>query len=94
MLTVVLWRSCCVCGRWEAGIARSFGLTTDEALDTITVNVADMFGLGGAAEGGLGRLHVGAKANFVALNGDPLSLQSTPQLVVVGSAVECRPQQL
>lgn len=31
--------------RWEAGWAREYGLTTAEALATVTVNPADMFGM-------------------------------------------------
>jgi imidazolonepropionase-like amidohydrolase len=45
--------------RWEAGWAREYGLTTFEALATVTVNPADMFGLPNK-----GRIIVGQDADF------------------------------
>lgn len=41
-----------------------------------------------------GRIKVGEKANFVAYNGDPLSLQSYVQMIGMGETVVCEPAQL
>ncbi|KAL6063889.1 Composite domain of metallo-dependent hydrolase [Balamuthia mandrillaris] len=76
--------------RWEAGLAKETGLTTREALATVTSAIADIFGLGG----GHGRIKQGTVAELVVFDDDPLSLHSHPLLVIVGHHLECRPQQL
>jgi hypothetical protein len=59
--------------RQVAGNAVREGMTHQGAMDAITVNVADVFGLQSH-----GRLGPGAHANVVAWSGDPLEISSFP----------------
>jgi imidazolonepropionase-like amidohydrolase len=69
---------------YAAGYAVAYGLPYDEALKAITLNPAEMFGLGDS----LGSLDVGKTANIVVANGDPLDVRtSVEQVFIEGSAV-------
>ena len=62
----------------------AYGLPYDEALKAITLNPAEMFGLGDT----LGSLDVGKTANVVVANGDPLDVRtSVKQVFIEGNAV-------
>lgn len=75
--------------RWEAGYAVSQGLTWQSALDGVTRLAAEVLGL----PRGIGTLAIGQTAALAVYDGDPLSLQSHVQLVVLGDSVEVAPQQ-
>jgi len=78
--------------RWEAGMARQIGgLSTYQAISSITKNVAQAFNLLGT---GLGTIQPGYTANFVVFLGDPLAIESTVGIIALGENVECRPVQL
>lgn len=69
---------------YAAGYAVAYGLPYDEALKAITLNPAEMFGLGDR----LGSLDVGKTANVVVANGDPLDVRTTvKQVFIDGKAV-------
>ncbi|HKD60340.1 MAG TPA: amidohydrolase family protein [Terracidiphilus sp.] len=69
---------------YAAGYAVAYGLPYDEALKAITLNPAEMFGLGDK----LGSLDIGKTANVVVANGDPLDVRtSVKQVFVDGKAV-------
>src|SRR6202012_3605806 len=57
---------------YAAGFAVAYGMPYDEALKAITLNVAEMFGLGDK----LGSLDTGKIANVVIANGDPLDVRT------------------
>jgi imidazolonepropionase-like amidohydrolase len=62
----------------------AYGLPYDEALKAITLNPAEMFGLGDK----LGSLDVGKMGNVVVANGDPLDVRtSVKQVFMDGEAV-------
>jgi imidazolonepropionase-like amidohydrolase len=64
---------------YAAGYAVAYGLPYDEALKAITLNPAEMFGLGDS----LGSLDVGKTANVVVSNGDPLDVRSSVKQVFI-----------
>ncbi len=69
---------------YAAGYAVAYGLPYDEALKAITLNPAEIFGLGDT----LGSLDVGKTANIVVANGDPLDVRtSVKQVFIEGNAV-------
>jgi imidazolonepropionase-like amidohydrolase len=69
---------------YAAGYAVAYGLPYDEALKAITLNPAEMFGLGDK----LGSLDVGKMGNVVVANGDPLDVRtSVKQVFMDGEAV-------
>lgn len=69
---------------YAAGYAVAYGLPYDEALKAITLNPAEMFGLGDQ----LGSLDVGKTANVVVANGDPLDVRtSVKQVFIDGVAI-------
>jgi imidazolonepropionase-like amidohydrolase len=65
---------------YAAGYAVAYGLPYDEALKAITLNPAEMFGVGDQ----LGSLDVGKVANVVIANGDPLDVRTSVQQVFIG----------
>ena len=65
---------------YAAGYAVAFGLPYDEALKAITLNPAEMFGVGDK----LGSLDVGKTGNVVVANGDPLDVRTSVQQVWIG----------
>ncbi len=69
---------------YAAGYAVAFGLPYDEALKAITLNPAEMFGVGAS----LGSLDVGKTGNVVIANGDPLDVRtSVQQVFIAGIAI-------
>jgi imidazolonepropionase-like amidohydrolase len=69
---------------YAAGFAVAYGLPYDDALKSITLNVADMFGFGDK----LGSLDPGKMANVVLANGDPLDVRTdVKQVYIQGVAV-------
>jgi len=78
--------------RWEAGWAVEAGLTWAQALRTVTTNVVEILHLNDEDQG-IGRIVVNTKANLLAFDGDPFSLQSRLQLNAIGEYVGCRPRQ-
>ena len=65
---------------YAAGYAVAYGLPYDEAMKAITLNPAEMFGVGDQ----LGSLDVGKVANVVVANGDPLDVRTSVQQVFIG----------
>jgi len=55
-----------------AGTAVAYGLPHDEALKAVTLNAAQMFGLGDR----LGTIEAGKIANLIVTNGDPLEIRT------------------
>ena len=69
---------------YAAGYAVAYGLPYDEALKAITLNPAEMFGVGAS----LGSLDVGKIGNVVIANGDPLDVRtSVQQVFIAGIAI-------
>ena len=69
---------------YAAGYAVAYGLPYDEAMKAITLNPAEMFGMGDR----FGSLDVGKVANVVVANGDPLDVRtSVKQVFIEGVAV-------
>jgi len=75
--------------RWEAGYQTDWGMNQNDALASITSNVADMFGL----TDGTGRIRVGDRANFLLYNGPIFSYQTYLQIIGSGTTVQCNPRQ-
>ena len=65
---------------YAAGYAVAYGLPYDEALKAITLNPAEMFGVGDR----FGSLDVGKAGNVVVSNGDPLDVRSSVKQVFIG----------
>jgi imidazolonepropionase-like amidohydrolase len=75
---------------YAAGYAVAYGLPYDEALKAITLNPAEMFGMGDK----LGSLDVGKMANVVIANGDPLDVKTdVKQVYIQGIAVPMESRQ-
>ena len=64
---------------YAAGMAVAYGLSYEDALKAITINVAEMFGFGDK----LGSLDVGKMANVVVANGDPLDVRTDVKQVFI-----------
>ena len=64
---------------YAAGYAVAFGLPYDEAMKAITLNPAEMFGVGDK----FGSLDTGKTANIVIANGDPLDVRTLVQQVFI-----------
>jgi imidazolonepropionase-like amidohydrolase len=64
---------------YAAGYAVAYGLPYDEALKAITLNPAEMFGVGDK----LGSLDVGKVGNVVIANGDPLDVRTSVKQVFI-----------
>jgi imidazolonepropionase-like amidohydrolase len=65
---------------YAAGYAVAYGLPYDEALKSITLNPAEIFGVSDK----LGSLDVGKTANIVIANGDPLDVRTSVRQVYIG----------
>ena len=68
---------------FQAAMAISGGLTRDQALAAVTTHPAKMIGL----EGRVGQLKAGADADLVLYSGDPLSVTSFVEYVVINGAL-------
>jgi len=77
--------------RWAAGQAVAEGLPYIDALAAITRTPGQMFF---GPNSNAGTIRVGAPANFVVFNGDPLSFESHVELVFVRGLTSCKPSQL
>jgi len=76
--------------RWEAGLLmESANVHFPDALQAITSNVAAILNLGPT----VGQLSVGATADLVAFDDNPLTLQSRVQLTALGTSISCQPEQ-
>lgn len=75
--------------RWNAGAILDQGYTPEQALATITSNLARMYGL----PTGVGTITVGTTANWVAFNGNPLDTTSIVEVLGVNDKIICQPQQ-
>ncbi len=64
---------------YAAGYAVAYGLPYEEAMKAITLNPAEMFGVGDK----LGSLDIGKVANVVIANGDPLDVRTSVQQVFI-----------
>lgn len=64
---------------YAAGYAVAYGLPYEEALKAITLNPAQMFGVGDS----LGSLDIGKTGNVVVANGDPLDVRTSVQQVFI-----------
>jgi imidazolonepropionase-like amidohydrolase len=64
---------------YAAGYAVAYGLPYDEALKSITLNPAEIFGVADK----LGSLDTGKTANVVIANGDPLDVRTTVEQVYI-----------
>ena len=64
---------------YQAARCVALGVDRQQALEAITTMPADLIGLGGD----VGSLEPGHHANIVLLDGDPLSLQSSVQFVII-----------
>jgi imidazolonepropionase-like amidohydrolase len=64
---------------YAAGYAVAYGLPYDEALKAITLNPAEVWGVGDK----LGSLDVGKQANVVIANGDPLDVKTDVKRVFI-----------
>jgi imidazolonepropionase-like amidohydrolase len=64
---------------YAAGYAVAYGLPYDEALKAVTLNAAEMFGMGDK----LGSLDVNKMANVVVANGDPLDVKTDVKRVFI-----------
>ena len=68
----------------QAGYATAFGLPHEEALKAITINAAEVWGVGDR----LGSLEAGKIANVVVANGDPLDVKTdVRQVYIEGRAI-------
>ena len=75
---------------YAAGYAVAYGLPYDEALKSITLNPAEIFGVADK----LGSLDVGKTANVVIANGDPLDVRtSVKQVYIDGIAIPMESRQ-
>lgn len=63
----------------NAGIAVSMGMPWEAAMDALTVNPAEMFGLGDS----YGKLAAGMDADIVVWDGDPIEVMSSPDAVLI-----------
>lgn len=64
---------------FEAGMATAYGLSTEDAIEALTINPARMLGL----DDRLGTIEAGKIANLVISDGDPLEYLSTIRHVII-----------
>jgi len=68
---------------YEAGSAVGFGLPHEEALKAVTINTAEILGVGDR----LGTIEPGKIANLVVTDGDPLEIQTQFEHIIVNGHV-------
>jgi len=68
---------------YEAGSAVSFGLPREEALKAITINGAEILGVGDR----LGTVEVGKIANLIVTDGDPLEIQTQIKYLIINGRI-------
>jgi imidazolonepropionase-like amidohydrolase len=64
---------------YEVGLAEAYGLDPEEALKSITINPARMFGV----DKDYGSIEVGKVANVIVTTGDPIDIRSLVKEVFV-----------
>jgi hypothetical protein len=70
---------------YQAGHSVAFGLPYDAALRSVTLNAAEIFGLGDR----LGSIDVGKSADLIVTDGDPLEIRTEVKMMFVkGEAVD------
>ncbi len=68
---------------YEAGSAVSYGLPQEEALRSITINSAEILGVGDR----LGTIETGKIANLIVTDGDPLEIQTQFLYLIVNGQI-------
>ncbi len=69
---------------YEAAAAIPYGLSEEDALRAVTLNAAEMFGLGDQ----LGSIETGKLANLIVTDGNPLKIRTQiKHLVIAGRPV-------
>lgn len=76
--------------RWNAGLLLDQGFNMNEALATITANLATMYNL----PQGVATITADTAANWVAFNGNPLDTTSIIEILGVHGKVICKPEQI
>lgn len=66
-----------------AGIAVKNGMTFEQALDAVTINAAEIGGIGDIT----GSVECGKRADIVMFDGNPFEIMSDPKLVMIGGAL-------
>jgi imidazolonepropionase-like amidohydrolase len=69
--------------RTSAILATKYGLNTDAALKSLTINAAEILGVADR----LGSIQKGKDADLVILNGDPLQLTSGVEMVIINGNI-------
>ena len=64
---------------YQAAQSVAWGLSRDEAIKALTINAADILGVGGS----VGSLEEGKIANLFIVDGDPLEISSNPKNVII-----------
>lgn len=64
---------------YQAAQSVAWGLSRDEAIKALTINAAEILGVGGA----VGSLEEGKIANLFIVDGDPLEITSNPKNVII-----------
>ena len=64
---------------YQAAQSVAWGLSKDEAIKALTINAAEILGVGGA----VGSLEEGKIANLFIVDGDPLEITSNPKNVII-----------
>lgn len=76
--------------RWNAGLLIDNGYSQEQALATVSYNLARMYNL----PSGVGTIQIGSAANWVAFNGNPIDTTSIIEALGVHSKVICKPEQI
>lgn len=66
-----------------AGIAIKSGMTFEQALEALTINAAEIGGIGDIT----GSIECGKRADIVMFDGNPFEIMSDPKLVMIGGAL-------
>jgi len=69
--------------RTSAILAAKYGLDKETALKSLTINAAEILGVGDR----LGSISEGKDADLVILNGDPLQLTSSVEMVIINGNI-------
>jgi imidazolonepropionase-like amidohydrolase len=64
---------------YQAAQSVAWGLARDEAIKALTINAAEILGVGGS----VGSLEEGKIANLFIVDGDPLEIASNPKNVII-----------
>lgn len=75
--------------RTSAIISAKYGLAPEAALKSVTINAAEILGVAGR----LGSIEPGKDADLVILNGDPLELTSSVEMVIINGDIVYQKEQ-